>query len=154
MSKEHAAAAPNAFETKSKSDTVFLGHPAGLGWLSASEFWERFSYYGMQTLLVLYLTHYLLQPGHIEQVWGFATFHRLLQWVYGTQSQMALASNSAQLYAGLFLVSPLAGGFLAAKTARHDRVAASGLLTAAACPLSASSTSRRTMRPPGPVPWM
>ena len=32
----------------------------------------------MQSLLVLYLTHYLLQPGHIEQVWGFAPFERLL----------------------------------------------------------------------------
>ena len=29
-----------------KKDTAFLGHPVGLGWLSASEFWERFAYYG------------------------------------------------------------------------------------------------------------
>ena len=49
-------------------DTAFLGHPSGLGWLSGSEFWERFSYYGMQTLLVLYMTHYLLLPGHVEHV--------------------------------------------------------------------------------------
>ncbi|MBU6298633.1 MAG: oligopeptide:H+ symporter [Alphaproteobacteria bacterium] len=103
----------DAFETKAKSDTVFIGHPAGLGWLSASEFWERFSYYGMQTLLVLYLMHYLLQPGHIEQVWGFEAFRRLIAWLYGAQSQMALASNTAQLYAGLVYITPLAGGFLA-----------------------------------------
>ncbi|HXM00506.1 MAG TPA: oligopeptide:H+ symporter [Rhizomicrobium sp.] len=95
------------------NDTAFIGHPRGLGWLSASEFWERFSYYGMQTLLVLYLTHYLLQPGHIEQVWGFDAFRRLIGWVYGTQSQMALASNTAQLYAALVYITPLAGGFLA-----------------------------------------
>ena len=113
MSRETAAAPLDAFEAKTKSDTVFLGHPRGLGWLSASEFWERFSYYGMQTLLVLYLVHYLLQPGHIEQVWGFDAFRRLIGWVYGTQSQMALASNTAQLYAGLVYVTPLAGGYLA-----------------------------------------
>ncbi len=113
MSRENAPAALDAFESKSKSDTAFLGHPKGLGWLSASEFWERFSYYGMQTLLVLYLVHYLLQPGHIEQVWGFDAFRRLIGWVYGTQSQMALASNTAQLYAGLVYVTPLAGGYLA-----------------------------------------
>lgn len=113
MSTETAAPALEAFESKSRHDTVFIGHPAGLGWLSASEFWERFSYYGMQTLLVLYLTHYLLQPGQIEQVWGFDAFRRLIGWVYGTQSQMALASNTAQLYAGLVYVTPLAGGFLA-----------------------------------------
>src|ERR1051325_1290962 len=98
---------------RAKRDTRFLGHPVGLGWLSASEFWERFSYYGMQTLLVLYLTHYLLQPGHIEQVWGFEAFRRFLAWLYGAQSTMALASNTAQLYAALVYVTPLAGGFLA-----------------------------------------
>ncbi|HEY8696523.1 MAG TPA: oligopeptide:H+ symporter [Rhizomicrobium sp.] len=98
---------------RAKRDTRFLGHPVGLGWLSASEFWERFSYYGMQTLLVLYLTHYLLQPGQIEQVWGFDGFRRFLGWLYGAQSTMALASNTAQLYAALVYVTPLAGGFLA-----------------------------------------
>jgi len=95
------------------SDRKFIGHPVGLAWLSASEFWERFAYYGMQTLLVLYLTHYLLQPGHIEQVWGFDAFRRLIGWVYGTQSTMALASNTAQLYAALVYVTPLAGGYIA-----------------------------------------
>jgi POT family proton-dependent oligopeptide transporter len=98
---------------RAKRDTRFLGHPVGLGWLSASEFWERFSYYGMQTLLVLYLTHYLLQPGHIEQVWGFDAFRRLIGRLYGAQTTMALASNTAQLYAALVYVTPLAGGFLA-----------------------------------------
>src|SRR5262249_33449452 len=46
------------------SDTAFFGHPKGLGYLSFSEAWERFSYYGMQTLLVLYMVHQLLLPGH------------------------------------------------------------------------------------------
>jgi proton-dependent oligopeptide transporter, POT family len=111
LSRDHAAAPPS--ETKSKSDTRFLGHPVGLGWLAGSEFWERFSYYGMQSLLVLYLLHYLLQPGNIEQVWGYEAFRRLIQWVYGEQTQMALASNTAQLYAGLVYVTPLLGGLLA-----------------------------------------
>jgi len=51
-------------------DTAFIGHPSGLGWLSFCEFWERFSYYGMQALLVLYMTDSLLHPGHIEHVVG------------------------------------------------------------------------------------
>jgi proton-dependent oligopeptide transporter, POT family len=95
------------------SQRRFIGHPIGLAWLSGSEFWERFAYYGMQTLLVLYLTHYLLQPGHIEQVWGFSAFRQFIGWIYGTQSQMALASNTAQLYAALVYVTPLAGGYIA-----------------------------------------
>ena len=113
MTTDNTATALDEFESKTHSDTAFIGHPRGLGWLSASEFWERFSYYGMQTLLVLYLTHYLLQPGNIEHVWGFEAFRRLIGWVYGQQSTMALASNTAQLYAALVYVTPLAGGFLA-----------------------------------------
>ncbi|HEY3778896.1 MAG TPA: oligopeptide:H+ symporter [Rhizomicrobium sp.] len=97
----------------SKRERSFIGHPEGLAWLSGSEFWERFAYYGMQTLLVLYLTHYLLQPGHVEQVWGFGAFRRFIGWIYGTQSQMALASNTAQLYAALVYMTPLAGGYIA-----------------------------------------
>ena len=113
MSTTNAASALDEFQAKSKSDTVFIGHPRGLGWLSASEFWERFSYYGMQTLLVLYLLHYLLLPGHIEQVWGYDAFRKLIGWLYGAQTPMALSSNTAQLYAGLVYVTPLIGGFLA-----------------------------------------
>jgi len=108
-----AAPAANAGSVPDKCDTAFIGHPVGLAWLSASEFWERFCYYGMQSLLVLYLTHYLLQPGHIEQVWGFAPFERLIGWLYPKTTQMALASNTAQLYAALVYVTPLAGGYIA-----------------------------------------
>lgn len=108
-----ATSAAAELDSETGRDRSFLGHPVGLAWLSGSEFWERFAYYGMQTLLVLYLTHYLLQPGHIEQVWGFGAFRRFIGWLYGTQSQMALASNTAQLYAALVYVTPLAGGFIA-----------------------------------------
>jgi POT family proton-dependent oligopeptide transporter len=113
VSTQNAAPTLEDFQNKTKSDTVFLGHPRGLGWLSASEFWERFSYYGVQPLLVLYLLHYLLLPGRIEQVWGLEAFQHLLLWVYGAQTPMALPSNISQLYAGLVYVTPLLGGVLA-----------------------------------------
>ena len=60
VSTQNAAPTLEDFQNKTKSDTVFLGHPRGLGWLSASEFWERFSYYGMRALLVLNMTKYLI----------------------------------------------------------------------------------------------
>ena len=39
-----------------------FGHPRGLTFLFATEMWERFSYYGMRALLVLYMVKYLLRP--------------------------------------------------------------------------------------------
>ena len=51
-----------------------LGHPRGLAYLAFAELWERFSYYGMQALLVLYMGQQLLLPGHVEHVVGFAAF--------------------------------------------------------------------------------
>ena len=37
------------------SEKTFFGHPRGLATLFFTEFWERFSYYGMRALLVLFL---------------------------------------------------------------------------------------------------
>ena len=53
-----------------RDDRAFLGHPRGLGYLALVEGCERFSYYSMQTLLVLYMVKYLLLPEHIGGVWG------------------------------------------------------------------------------------
>ncbi|MGD0143658.1 MAG: peptide MFS transporter [Rhizomicrobium sp.] len=96
-----------------RRDTAFLGHPVGLGWLSATEFWERFSYYGMATLLVLYMTHSLLLPGHVEHVLGFATYRHIVEGVLGPLSPVALASMTYGLYSAIVYLTPIAGGFLA-----------------------------------------
>ncbi len=37
-------------------ERAFLGHPRGLATLFFTEMWERFSYYGMRALLILYMT--------------------------------------------------------------------------------------------------
>jgi POT family proton-dependent oligopeptide transporter len=102
-------------------DKAFLGHPVGLAWLSASELWERFSYYGMQTLLVLYMTHQLLHPGHVERVLGFGPFRRLIESAYGPLSPQALASAIFGLYAGLVYLTPIAGGILADRVIGRTR---------------------------------
>ena len=36
--------------------TTFFGHPRGLATLFFTELWERFSYYGMRALLILFMT--------------------------------------------------------------------------------------------------
>ena len=100
--------------TKRTSDNAFLGHPVGLGWLAGSEFWERFSYYGMQALLVLYMTHQFLNPGHFDHALGFAPFQRLLEFINGRPlSGVALASATYGFYAGFVYLTPIAGGVIA-----------------------------------------
>ena len=90
-----------------------LGHPRGLAYLAFAELWERFSYYGMQALLVLYMGQQLLLPGHVEHVAGFAAFRGWIDHVYGPLSPAALASVIFGLYAGGVYLTPLAGGLLA-----------------------------------------
>ncbi len=96
-----------------RSDTAFIGHPAGLGWLAFSELWERFSYYGMTALLVLYMTHSLLQPGHIQHILGFGPFQSLIAQLYGPAAGQALASHVFGFYTAFVYLTPLGGGYLA-----------------------------------------
>ena len=47
----------------SGTDTAFFGHPRGLSTLFFTEMWERFSYYGIRALLILYMTAAVSQRG-------------------------------------------------------------------------------------------
>ncbi len=91
-----------------------LGHPRGLWYLVFAEAWERFSYYGMQALLVLYLTQYLLLPENIERVAGFAPFRHFLQGLYGPLgTPVTLAAAITGLYSAGVYFTPMIGGYLA-----------------------------------------
>jgi POT family proton-dependent oligopeptide transporter len=82
------------------------GHPRGLFTLFGAEAWERFSYYGMRALLVLYLTKKigLARPDALE--------------IYG-------------LYTGLVYLTPLLGGYLADKVlGRRKAVFIGGIVMA------------------------
>ena len=46
-----------------RADTSFFGHPRGLATLFFTEMWERFSYYGMRAILILFLTHKIAEGG-------------------------------------------------------------------------------------------
>lgn len=108
-----AAEASEVPATVGASGRRLFGHPAGLWYLAFTEAWERFSYYGMQTLLVLYMVGQLLQPGHIENVAGFAGFRAALEAVYGPLSIQALASAVFGIYTGLVYLTPVLGGLVA-----------------------------------------
>ena len=107
-------------------DRAFLGHPKGLGYLAFTEAWERFSYYGMQTLLVLYMVKELLLSGHIEHVWFFEPIRRL----YGLQGQ-PLASAIFGTYTAMVYLTPILGGFLADRVLGKRRTVLAGAATMA-----------------------
>src|SRR6266705_2473112 len=114
-------------------DRSFIGHPRGLGYLAFTEAWERFSYYGMQSLLVLYMVGKLLHPGHIERIAGFAPFRHLLENIYrGPLSVQPLASAIFGLYTGLVYLTPILGGLLADRVLGRTRTITIGALLMAA----------------------
>jgi len=49
--------------TKGQDQTELMGHPIGLFVLFFTEMWERFSYYGMRALLVIFLTAKIIEGG-------------------------------------------------------------------------------------------
>jgi POT family proton-dependent oligopeptide transporter len=108
--------------------TDVLGHPRGLAYLSVSEGWERFSFLGMQSLLVLYMTHQLLLPGHVERVLGFSTLRSMIESATGPLSTAALASQLFGLYAGIIYLTPLMGGLVADRWVSRTKVVAAGAI--------------------------
>ena len=74
-----------------------LGHPAGLFILFFTEMWERFSFYGMRILLVLFLTAPIIStnPG----------------WEWPREHALSLIGT----YASLLYLTPIVGGWLADK---------------------------------------
>ena len=77
----------------------FLGHPRGLTYLFTTEMWERFSYYGMRALLVLYMVKYLLLPGH-DDVIGLGAVRGVLESMFGPLGVQPFASQIYGLYTG------------------------------------------------------
>jgi POT family proton-dependent oligopeptide transporter len=75
--------------------STVLGHPSGLFVLFFTEMWERFSYYGMRALLVLFFTASILDEG-----WGWPREYALA--LFGT-------------YTGLVYLSTMLGGYFADK---------------------------------------
>jgi dipeptide/tripeptide permease len=67
---------------------TFLGHPVGLYVLFLAEMWERFSFYGMRALLILYMVNYF-------------------------RMRQEEASGIYKWYASLVYLTPLVGGYLA-----------------------------------------
>ena len=94
-------------------DEIRRGHPRGLLYLAFTEAWERFSYYGMTALLVLYMVNQVLLPGHVERIAGFDGFRAALESLSGPLTPLALASQVFGLYTGFVYFTPVLGGLVA-----------------------------------------
>jgi POT family proton-dependent oligopeptide transporter len=100
--------------------------------LASTELWERFSFYGMQALLMLYMTSRLVPLAGHGGVWGWLTLRSALQSVLGPLSDQAYASQIFGLYTGLVYLTPLAGGMLGDRVlGRRQTVLLGGALMAA-----------------------
>jgi len=82
--------------SKAPATGEFLGHPKGLFLLFTTEMWERFSYYAMRAILVLYLVDRVSAEGGHGLGWDNASALKLYGW-----------------FTGLVYVTPLLGGWLA-----------------------------------------
>ncbi|MBL7472994.1 peptide MFS transporter [Robertkochia sediminum] len=85
---------------------LLMGHPSGLFVLFFTEMWERFSYYGMRAILVLFLTRSILEGG----------------WEWSREDALSLYGT----YTMLVYFSPIIGGFLADRFFGYRKAVALG----------------------------
>lgn len=118
--------------TKHFKSKEYFGHPAGLYVLFLTEMWERFSYYGMRALLILYMTKYLLlDSARAADVLGYAGLQSFLVGIFGEMNVQQMGSQIYGLYTGFVFFTPLFGGYLADKVlGPHKTVYIGGVLMA------------------------
>jgi len=118
---------PVAKPGRASDDTAFFGHPRGLGFIVTAEVGWSFAYYGMVSILTLYMTQRLFTPGHMEHIWGFAAYSRVLQTLFGAMTPLALASQTFGLVTGLIYATPILGGLLGDRWIGQGRAVMIGL---------------------------
>ena len=84
----------------------FMGHPIGLSICFHTEMWERFPYYGMRAILILYLTKYhLFDVGKASMIYGaYAGLVYMMPIIGGYMADRYLGSRKAVTYGAILLV--------------------------------------------------
>ena len=82
-----------------------MGHPKGLFMLFFAEMWERFSFYGMRALLILYLTqHWLFSDGESTVIYGaYGSMVYVAPVLGGWLADRYLGQRKAVLFGGILL---------------------------------------------------
>ena len=98
----------NQFGGSALNQRTIVGHPVGLFVLFFTEMWERFSYYGMRAILVLFLTSSIINEG----------------WAWEREDALELYA----WYTGLVYLTPIFGGLIADKFLGYRNATALGAL--------------------------
>ncbi len=136
-------------------DAEFLGHPKGLYVCFATELWERFSFYGMKYLLLLYLTKYHLfsDEAGLDVLGAYAGLVYALPVIGGLIADRYLGMRKAVIFGGILLslghiLMAVEGHkaifYAAGTTLSHSLTLASGEVLAAGTVLSEAITIRDT----------
>ncbi len=90
----------------SAPEKTILGHPRGLFILFLTEMWERFSYYGMRGLLIIYLTqHFLFSDERSAVIYGaYTALVYIMTIIGGTLADRYLGSRKAVTFGAILLV--------------------------------------------------
>ncbi len=113
-----------------------FGHPRGLSYLFATEMWERFAYYGMRAILILYLTNFLLLHPQADGVLGYHAIKRTLEVVFNGGRPLAVQPLSSIIYGNytaFVYLTPVLGGIIADRwLGRRYSVIVGGIIMTAA----------------------
>ena len=87
------------------NDKTILGHPRGLLILFLTEMWERFSYYGMRGLLIVYLTqHFLFSDEKSSLIYGaYTALVYVMTIVGGSLADRYLGARKAVTFGAILL---------------------------------------------------
>ena len=94
-------------------ERTFVGHPIGLSVLFGTEMWERFSYYGMRAILILYLTNFLLLQPISASVVGHDALKSLFESFTGPLNVQQFSSMIYGTYTAFVYLTPFFGGIIA-----------------------------------------
>jgi POT family proton-dependent oligopeptide transporter len=117
-------------ETARKGE--LFGHPRGLTYLFTTEMAERFSYYGMRAILVLYLTKYLLLSPTDQTIWGYQAIKGFFESFAGPLDPQPFSSLIYGTYTGLVYFTPIIGGWLADQVFGQRKMVIAGAIIMAA----------------------
>ncbi len=101
---------PTRPELQPSLDTSFFGHPRGLATLFFTEMWERFSYYGMRALLILFMTASTDKGGlgfNVAKAGAIYGFYTAMVWLLslpgGWVADRIIGQRRAVLYGGILI---------------------------------------------------